>query len=137
MIRWLAAYVGAGLAMAVLDAVWLTQVGPRLYRPALDAILMPEGFRLAPALLFYLIYLLGIVIFAIRPAMVAGRGFVATGLGALLGLVCYATYDLTNQATLLVWPLRITLVDLTWGVALTAVSATAGFYASRLAPSKS
>ncbi|MGI8841011.1 MAG: DUF2177 family protein [Caulobacteraceae bacterium] len=129
--RYAAAYVGAALAFAGLDAVWLTLTGERLYRPALHAILI-AGFRPVPAVLFYLIYLAGVVIFAVAPAMREERWRMAALRGALFGFFAYATYDLTNQATLIVWSTQITLLDLAWGTFLTAVGATAGYFAARL-----
>ncbi len=129
--RYAAAYLGAGLAFAGLDAVWLTLTGDSLYRSALHAILI-DGFRPVPAVLFYLIYLAGVVIFAVAPALRDGRWRTATTRGAAFGFFAYATYDLTNQATLVVWATRITLLDLAWGTCLTALGATAGYFASRL-----
>lgn len=129
--RYLAAYIGAGLALAGLDAIWLTLTSATLYRPALHAVLI-AGFRPVPAVLFYLIYLVGVVVFAVAPAVREGRWRTATTRGALFGFFAYATYDLTNQATLVVWATTITLLDLAWGTFLTAVGATAGYFASRL-----
>jgi uncharacterized membrane protein len=126
-----AAYLGAGLVLTGLDAVWIGLTGPTLYRPALHAILM-TGFRPVPAVLFYLVYLAGVTVLAIGPAMKNGRWTGAAWRGALLGLVAYATYDLTNQATLMVWSTRVTLLDLAWGVTLTTCGASAGYFASRL-----
>jgi uncharacterized membrane protein len=129
--RYIAAYVGAGLAFAGLDAVWLGLTSARLYRPILHGVLI-DGFRPVPAVLFYLVYLAGVTIFAVAPAVRAGRWRVATGTGALFGFFAYATYDLTNQATLAVWATRITLMDLAWGSFVTAAGATAGYWASTL-----
>ena len=129
--RYLAAYVGAGLAFAGLDAVWLTATSASLYRPVLHAVLI-DGFRAVPAVLFYLVYLAGVMIFAVAPAMREGRWRTATTMGALFGFFAYATYDLTNQATLAVWATRITLMDLAWGGFVTAAGATAGYLASTL-----
>jgi uncharacterized membrane protein len=129
--RYLAAYVGAGLAFAGLDAVWLTLTSTSLYRPALRAVLI-DGFRPLPAVLFYLIYLGGVVIFAVAPAIREGRWRTATLMGALFGFFAYATYDLTNQATLIVWATPITLLDLAWGTFVTAVGASVGYFASTL-----
>ena len=94
----------------------------RLYRPALGH-WMQEPFAVGPALAFYAIYFVGVVVFAVAPALAGRRWRVAFGLGALLGLVAYATYDLTNQATLKDWPWHVTLADLVWGTMVTAVSA--------------
>jgi uncharacterized membrane protein len=128
--RHAAAYVGAAVALAGLDAVWLTATNATLYRPALHAVLA-DGFRPAPAVLFYLVYLAGVTVFATAPGLAAGRWSVATRRGALFGFFAYATYDLTNQATLIVWATRITVLDLMWGTFLTAVGATAGYWAGK------
>ncbi len=129
IIRWLAAYLGAGVTMAALDAIWLAMANSRLYRPVLAPILT-DGFRPVPAVLFYLVYLVGVIIFAVTPALRRGRWTTATLMGALFGFFAYATYDLTNQATLKVWATRLTLIDLGWGTCLTAAAATAGFLAA-------
>ncbi len=132
--RYIAAYVGAGLAFAGLDAIWLTLTSATLYRPALHAVLIP-GFRPLPAVLFYLIYLAGVVTFAVAPGLREGRWRTATTRGALFGFFAYATYDLTNQATLTVWATRVTLLDLAWGTVLTAIGASVGYFAASLAKS--
>jgi uncharacterized membrane protein len=131
MIRLAAAYLAAGLAFAIIDAIWLTQIGPRLYRPALDAVLA-DRFNLPAAVAFYLIYIAGIIALAVLPAAREGAGLSKAALnGAMLGFVAYATYDLTNQATLKVWSLKITLADIAWGTFLTACAASAGYVAWR------
>jgi uncharacterized membrane protein len=126
---WVIAYLAAALVMAALDALWLTFASGALYRPILGDILL-DGFRPAPAIVFYLLYVFGMVVFAIAPALADGRWTTALALGALFGLVAYATYDLSNQATMKAWSLRITLADMAWGTFLTAVSASAGFLAA-------
>ena len=136
MLKYLAAYLGSGLAFALIDAVWLTTVGPRLYRPALDDVLA-ERFNLPAAIAFYLVFIAGVLMLAILPAVREGAGWTrAMGNGAMLGFVAYATYDLTNQATLKVWPVRITIADIGWGTVLTACAAVAGFAAYRWAESR-
>jgi uncharacterized membrane protein len=131
MTRTVVAYLGAALVFAALDAVWLTQTNASLYRPALGP-LLAERPRLVPAVLFYAIYLAGVVLFAVTPALRSGRWLTALGLGAAFGFVAYATYDLTNQASLKLWATKITLLDLGWGTFVTAMGATAGFFAGRL-----
>ena len=131
MLRYAVAWLGAGLLLAGLDAVWLTTTNTTLYRPALGQVLAASP-RLVPAVLFYVVYLVGVVVFAVAPAIRSGRWRDATVMGALLGFFCYATYDLTNQATLVVWATKITLLDLCWGTFLTASGATAGYFASKL-----
>ncbi|MGD9481345.1 DUF2177 family protein [Shinella sp. G-2] len=126
------AYLATGIAFLIVDAIWLSTMADMLYRPLLGDKLAPQ-FHLAPAAVFYLIYVAGIVFFAVMPAL-EGGGFGKAGLnGAMLGLVAYATYDLTNQATLRDWPLSITLADIPWGAFVTAIGASAGFLvASRI-----
>jgi uncharacterized membrane protein len=125
----LIAYLAAALVFGALDAGWLGWAGPNLYRPALGDLLAPT-FRLAPAGAFYFAYLAGVVWFAVRPALSAGPTAGALN-GALLGAMCYMTYDLTNQATLARWPLHVTLIDVTWGAFATATAAAAGVWAAR------
>lgn len=131
MLKYLAAYLGSGLAFALIDAVWLTTVGPKLYRPALDEVLAKD-FNLPAAIAFYLIYLGGVLALAILPAVREDGGWTRALLnGAVLGFVAYATYDLTNQAALKVWSTTITLADIGWGTVLTACASAAGFLAYR------
>lgn len=124
------AYLATGLVFLAIDAVWLTVASQRLYRPLMGEMLV-ESFRLVPALIFYLIYIAGIVVFAIAPAIASERWTTATFCGAFLGFVAYATYDLTNQATLRNWPAAVTVADLCWGTFLTAFAATTGFLITR------
>lgn len=118
------------LVLLALDSVWLTTMAPILYRPNLGDMLLPS-FRLGPAIAFYLIYLFGILYFAIQPSLSTGKISVALIRGALLGFVCYGTYDLTNQATLRIWPTIVTVVDMAWGVTITAVTATCGAWVAQ------
>lgn len=117
------AYPLTAAVFLALDVVWLSTMADRLYRPAIGH-LMSDRFVMGPAVLFYLLYVAGVVFFAVGPALSARRpALMALGLGALLGLLCYATYDLTNQATLKGWPWHVTLADLAWGAFVTGTSA--------------
>ena len=127
----LVSYLATGLAFLILDAAWLTTMGSRFYRPQLGDLVI-EGFRLGPAAAFYFLYVAGMVFFAVQPALANGRWTTALGHGAALGFIAYATYDLTNQATIRGWPPAVTLVDMAWGTVATALAATAGFLAVRL-----
>lgn len=118
------AYVATAIVFGALDAVWLTKVGPKLYRPEVGTLLM-DGWRPAPALIFYALYILGIQIFAVSPALSSGKWPVAAGYGALFGFFCYMTYDLTNHATMKIWSTKVTLADIAWGTAATGVAAGA------------
>ncbi|MBO9514900.1 MAG: DUF2177 family protein [Variovorax sp.] len=119
------AWIASALAMLALDAVWLTVMADRLYRAAIGH-LMADHFDVLPAVAFYLVYLTGVVLFAVAPGLAERRWRVAAQRGAMFGLVAYATYDLTNQATLAAWSWRVTFADLAWGTCLTAAAATAG-----------
>lgn len=130
--RYALAYVTTGLVFAAIDAVWLKTMAPTFYRGAIGPLLADQA-RMGPAIAFYLIYIAGIVLFAVAPAFAhpGGSWKTALGYGAALGFVAYATYDLTNQATLRVWPLRVTLVDLAWGTVLTGTAAALGYGITR------
>ncbi len=130
MLKYLAAYAAAAVVFMVLDAGWLTMMGARLYKAELGD-LMTDKPALAPAVLFYLIYLVGVVYFCVLPAQASGRWSTALINAAVLGLCAYATYDLTNQATLRIWSVRVTVADLAWGVVVTASAASASFFVTR------
>ena len=118
--HWVIAYGVAAISFGLLDAVWLRWAGPNFYRPLLGDLLAPS-FRLVPALVFYAIYTAGMVWFAVRPGLALGAPYAVLN-GALLGGLAYAAYDLTNQATLKTWSLQVTLVDIAWGAAATALA---------------
>lgn len=122
---WIGGYVATGLVFLGLDTIWLGWAAGRLYRPRLGPLLR-EDYALAPAAAFYLLYIAGIMLFAVAPALESGRWTTALARGAGLGLIAYATYDLTNQATLRGWSATVTAADLCWGSFVTAVAATAG-----------
>lgn len=126
----LTAYATCAGGFLLLDACWLTLMGTRLYRPALGSLMRTDIDWLAAAL-FYVIYLAGIVGFAVVPALTTKSGRTALLRGAAFGFVCYATYDLTNQATLVGWPWHITLADLAWGSSATALAALLGWRVAR------
>ena len=126
--KWLIAYLAAGLPFGLLDALWLRWAGPNLYRPAIGELLAPS-FRPLPAAIFYLAYVAAIVWFAVRPGLTGGIGCAALN-GALLGAIAYATYDLTNQATMKVWPVNVTLIDICWGAFATATASAISAWAT-------
>jgi len=101
----------------LIDIVWLGVAAKGFYRRHLGSMLSPD-VNWAAAILFYLLFIVGLLVFAIRPALVGGEPLKALFLGALLGLISYATYDLSNLATLKDWPLVVTIVDLVWGSVL-------------------
>ena len=132
MIKYVAAYFGAGLTFAAIDFVWLTTMTNRLYKPVIGPI-MADKPDMKAAVAFYLISIAGTVFLAIAPALKEGNWTRAAINGAVLGFVAYATYDLTNQATLAVWQTKLTIIDLIWGTTLTMLSATGGYFAARWA----
>ena len=124
------AYLTALLTFIVADFAWLSSMSGRLYKPVLGDILLPK-FSVMPAVAFYLLYPVGLVIFAVSPALKVGNVSTALLLGALFGLFTYGTYDLTNQATLRNWTTSLTLVDMAWGGVLGAITAAAAFLVTR------
>lgn len=113
-----------------VDMVWLGVVAKNFYRKHLGHLMGPKVVWPA-AILFYLLFIAGLVVFAVRPAVLAGAPLKGLALGAFLGLIAYATYDLTNQATVKDWPLVVTAVDLVWGTALGGVVAWLSAVAGR------
>ena len=131
MLKYILTYLGTGLGFAAIDFVWLSN-SSRLYRPTLDPVLADQ-VNFVAAFAFYGIYILGLVAMAVVPAGRTGSWRQAAGKGAMLGAFAYATYDLTNQATLKVWATHITLADITWGTFVTATGCTLGYFVWRWA----
>jgi uncharacterized membrane protein len=124
--RFIIAYVTVATSFAAIDIVWLGIMAERLYRPTLGEILRPEP-NLLPAVFFYLFYPLGLLLFAILPACTEQNAFRALLSGAMFGCFTYATYDLTNQATLRNWSTTLTLADICWGSLVAGISAYLGY----------
>jgi len=129
MMAYLIAYGVAALVMGGLDYLWLTNMVEPLYHRHLGAV-MADTPDMRAAVAFYLVYLAGILFFAVRPALAAGDWRVALLHGALFGFFAYATYDLTNLATLKSWSLPVSLIDMAWGTVLTGITATAASLAA-------
>jgi len=129
--RYLAAFGVSAVVMLALDGVWLTIMGDKLYRPVLGD-WMRKAVNWPPAVAFYLLFLFGVTFLATVPALQQGSWQRAAINGAVFGLVAYATYDLTNQATLTRWSTTITLADMAWGTFLATVAALAGYFGSRV-----
>ncbi|MEL6978862.1 MAG: DUF2177 family protein [Pseudomonadota bacterium] len=121
--RWIVAYFATFAVFLVIDLLWLGVIARDFYRDALGPRLEVD---LAIAFGFYAIYVSGLVIFAVMPSDERGRLRDAALIGGLFGFYCYATYDLTNLATLKDWPAIIAIVDIPWGVVLSASSALGG-----------
>ena len=112
-----------------VDAVWLGTMAEKIYRPLIGPILL-DNFRVAPALAFYLFYAIGLLIFAVSPALKAQSWTTALMWGSLFGLFAYGTYDLTNYATLKEWGLKITVIDMVWGTFASGVGAMLAYFAA-------
>jgi uncharacterized membrane protein len=127
---YLVGYIGALISFGVVDAMWLRLMGPLLYRPTLGDILLAE-LRLGPAIAFYLSFPIGVFVLAVLPALKAGSLTSAVGSGILFGALAYATYDLTNFATLRNWTLQLTVLDIVYGAIVSAFSAAVSFLVAR------
>jgi len=125
------AALGMWAMLAVLDFLWLSTMTKLFYRPRLGA-LLGDQVVWPPALLFYVLYGVGLLAFVLRPALNDGTGLLAVFLwAALFGLVAYGTYDLTSHATLRDWPLAVTVVDMAWGALISGVASVAGVWLAR------
>lgn len=127
----LLSYVCALVTFAVVDLAWISIVVAPMFRSALGDALAPTP-RMAPAIAFYVLYPIGLVIFAIEPAIISGTAWTAFAYGALFGFFTYATYDLTNYATLRNWTAQITFSDIAYGTVLGAIVSASTFSIVRL-----
>ncbi len=126
MMRYLATYAATLLVLAVLDFVWLGFIAKPLYQKGIGH-LMAADPNFAAALLFYVLFPVGILLFAVLPQSIGDwRGSMVAA--AVFGFFCYATYGLTNLATLKSWPTMLVFTDIAWGVLLTTLCAAAGKY---------
>ncbi len=132
--KYLAAYLATGLSMLALDVLWIGFLAKPLYQNGIGH-LMADQPKLWVAACFYLVYAAGLMHFAIQP-YANGEALAKVAVAAaLFGFVAYATYDLTNWATLKNWPASVALADMAWGSVASAVSAVAGVFVYRLIPS--
>lgn len=120
-------YLATLASLLAIDFVWLKFLAKDFYQREL-AHLFSDKFLLFPAGIFYLIYAFGIVFFVLKPGIEAKSLEMVLYRGALLGLITYAAYDLTNHATLSRWPLSITITDMIWGVCLTTITSALVYY---------
>lgn len=135
MAPYIIAYISTAAIFLTIDFIWLGLVAKNFYHEQLGHLMLDE-VNLPMAAGFYLIYAVGIVIFAISPALQSGKWITALTLGALFGFFAYATYDFTNMATLKDWPFLMSYVDIAWGTFITGVSATLGYLATQFLISK-
>lgn len=121
-----AAYASTAVVFLGIDFIWLSTISNSFYRNRIGSLLLDYP-NLGIAGLFYLVYVAGIVHFAVMPAVHGASWATALVNGALLGLVAYGTYDMTNLATLKDWSVSVSVVDMIWGTALTGLAATCGY----------
>lgn len=124
------AYIATAIVFFAIDYVWLSRVAFNFYRAEIGHVLLDKP-NFAAAGAFYLFYVGGIVYFAVSPALASENWTQALVAGAILGLVAYGTYDMTNLATVKDWSVKVTIIDIAWGATLTSVSALAGYFAVR------
>jgi len=130
MAYYLKLYLATLIAFFAIDMVWLGLVARTFYRKYLGFLMAPNPNWLA-AILFYLLFVVGVLVLAVLPGLEAGSLKTTLLRGALFGLVAYATYDLTNLATVKDWPLIVTVVDLIWGTVLSTAVSCAGYFAGK------
>ena len=123
-------YLLTTVVFFIIDIAWIGGFAKKFYWGNMGS-LLKDDINWVAALIFYLLYIVGIFVFAILPAIKAESLQHAVVYGALFGFFCYATYDLTNLATMKGFPMKVAIVDMIWGVILTGSVATAGFYITR------
>lgn len=124
------AYVATAIVFFAMDFVWLSVSLNAIYKPNLGGLLLDKP-NMPVAAGFYLLYVVGVLAFAVMPALAQGDWIRALWGGALLGLVAYGTYDMTNLATTAGWSPIVSVVDMAWGTFVTSVSSVAGFFIVR------
>ena len=127
MLKYLAVYFSFLLSLVIIDLIWLLGIAKNLYRDEMGALMATEP-KLLAGLGFYLLYALGASIFVIIPAISKQSWIYAAQYGVLFGFFCYMTYDLTNLAVIRDFPMRLAFVDIAWGSAVTALSATIAYW---------
>lgn len=115
------------LPFGVLDALWIGLIAKNFYAKTMSGI-FSQSMLITPALFFYPIYALAVFLLVVLPAVSSGIWTEALWRGALLGLAAYSAYDLTNQATLSGWPIKMTVIDIGWGVLVTSLSSIIAFF---------
>ena len=130
MLTYAIAYAATAVIFLAVDLVWLGWIAKDFYRARIGH-LMADDINVGAAVGFYLFYVVGLIIFAVAPALQAGSWKTALTMGALFGLFTYATYDMTNLSTLRGWPVAVAALDIAWGAILAGGSATAGYFLTR------
>jgi len=132
MTKYAASFGVIALIMTALDALWIGVIAKSLYQQGIGH-LMAQSPRLGAAALFYAVYALGLLMFVVTPTSEASNWHMSLMRGALFGFFAYATYDLTNLATLKDWPIGLSVLDIAWGSGASAAAAVGGYFAYRWA----
>ena len=129
--KYILLYILTFVIFLAIDFLWLKFVATKLYSSKIGH-LMAIKAKLLPALIFYLVYIIGAIILVILPGYEAKNIWKTILFGALFGLIAYSTYDLTNLSTLKDWPLSISLIDITWGTIVTTLTSLCGYFIATL-----
>lgn len=131
MMQYIKIYFITLIIFFIIDIIWLGFIASGIYKQYLGYI-MKTDVNFIAALLFYMLFIVGIIFFVINPAIEKDSLSYAIFAGAFFGLITYATYDMTNLATIKDWPLFITVIDLIWGTVLCSLTASLSFYLIKL-----
>ncbi len=129
MVNYLKLYFGTLLVFFAIDILWLGLVANKLYAKYLGFLMGDTNWL--PAIIFYLLFIVAMLVFVVMPGVKEGSLSKTLMHAALFGLVAYATYDLTNLATIKDWPVLITVVDMIWGTVLSLLVSLASFFIAR------
>ncbi len=124
-------YILTFVVFLAIDFIWLNFIAKNLYAQKIGH-LLSENPNLIPALIFYLIFVVGIIVFAVIPGYESKSIWKVILLGALFGCLTYSTYDLTNLATLKNWPVSVTVIDIIWGTSVSTITAVSSYYIATL-----
>ncbi len=125
--KYLYVYILTFLVFLLIDFIWLNFVAKNLYASKIGH-LLAENPKLIPAIIFYVVFVVGIIVFTVLPGYEAKNILKTIMLGALFGFLAYSTYDLTNLATMKNWPLSVTLIDIAWGTFISTLTSVSGYY---------
>ena len=126
MMQFFKTYIVVFVVFMVVDMLWLGILAKKLYRDQIG-FLLKSDVNWTAAIVFYLLYVVGLIVFVVEPAILRASASYALFAGMFFGFVTYATYDLTNLATMKDWPLSITLIDMAWGTTLGGLTSYIGY----------
>lgn len=129
--KYILLYILTFIIFLLIDFLWLKFVATKLYSSKISH-LMATKAKLLPALIFYIVYVVGIIILAVLPGYEATNICKTLIFGVLLGMISYSTYDLTNLSTLKNWPLSLSIIDIIWGTVVTTLASLSGYFIATL-----